>query len=332
MKRQEDLLNLKWRDFKENATSAFRALREEQEFADVTLVCEDGQHVEAHKAILASSSPLFLNLLKDNQNPHPFIFMTDLKYETVLAMVDFLYNGETNVDEEEVKLFLAAAEELKVKGLANLDAQFKSQKNSNKKKHKITYFKDELDEILFDFDEKTNVNTEKDISKPTQKKKHTKKNFHCDMCGKEYKLSGGLHVHKKSCLDQKPTKCDLCEKVFKGEFRMQIHKKRSHKDLHPCPECSTQVKNLSKHMLRVHINEKRFPCSQCDKGFIEGDKLRDHIRSVHDKEKPYECRYDCGVRVSSPAYRRKHEKQKHGQAWEGVEREGGLLGTANTFL
>jgi len=485
MKRQEDLLNLKWRDFKENATSAFRALREEQEFADVTLVCEDGQHVEAHKAILASSSPLFLNLLKDNQNPHPFIFMTDLKYETVLAMVDFLYNGETNVDEEEVKLFLAAAEELKVKGLANLDAQFKSQKNSNKKKHKITYFKDELDEILFDFDEKTNVNTKKDIRKPTQKKKQTKKyfkkevlleakiqksesideeiekeiekeinlkstnlhkrilschickkeftskkcfenhviihevdektfkcdlckstfstkkyfkqhvkshharscecrnindldernilyhnktvhlnqfgcniclktfksksksiahmwdhngssmvssNFQCDNCGKEYKLSRDLNVHKKFCLDQKPTKCDLCEKVFKGEFRMQIHKKRSHKDLHPCPECSTQVKNLSKHMLRVHINEKRFPCSQCDKGFIEGDKLRDHIRSVHDKEKPYECRYDCGVRVSSPAYRRKHEKQKHGQAWEGVEREGGLLGTANTFL
>ena len=50
---EEELLNLKWRDFKENTTSAFRTLREEQEFADVTLVCEDGQHVEAHKAILA---------------------------------------------------------------------------------------------------------------------------------------------------------------------------------------------------------------------------------------------------------------------------------------
>ena len=90
--------------------------------------------------------------------------MTDLKYETALAMVDFLYNGETNMDEEEVKLFLAAAEELKVKGLANLDAQFENQTNSHKKKHKITYFID-------DIDKNTNVNTKKDIFKPTQKKK-----------------------------------------------------------------------------------------------------------------------------------------------------------------
>merc|ERR1712129_526812 len=112
----------------------FKTLRKEQEDAYGTLVCEDGQHVEAHKAILASSSPFFLNLLKENQNPHPLIFMTELKYETELAMVDFLYHGETNMDEEEGMLFLAAAEELKVKGLANLDTQIKSQTNSNKKK------------------------------------------------------------------------------------------------------------------------------------------------------------------------------------------------------
>ena len=130
--REEDLLNLKWRDFMENTTSSFRTLWEGHEFADVTLVCEDGQHVEAHKAVLASSSPFFLNLLRENQNPHPLILMTDLKSETVLAMVDFFYHGETNVDEEEVKIFLAAAEELKIKGLANLDEQFKSQTNSKK--------------------------------------------------------------------------------------------------------------------------------------------------------------------------------------------------------
>ena len=121
--REEDLLNLKWRDFMENTTSSFRTLREGHEFADVTLVCEDGQHVEAHKAVLASSSPFFLNLLRENQNPHPLILMTDLKSETVLAMVDFFYHGETNVDKEEVKIFLAAA---------SLNAQFKSQTNSKK--------------------------------------------------------------------------------------------------------------------------------------------------------------------------------------------------------
>ena len=147
MNSQEDLLNLKWRNFQENTVSSIKTLREAHEFADVTLVCEDGQQVEAHKAILASSSPFFLNLLKENPIPHPLIFMMDLKFETVLAIVDFLYHGETTVDEEEVKRFLAAAEELEVKGLANLDAQFKSQTNSNEKKHKIA---DDFDELMFD--------------------------------------------------------------------------------------------------------------------------------------------------------------------------------------
>ena len=50
-------LCLQWNDFKENVNSAFVRLRDDKEFTDVTLACEDGQQLEAHKAILASSSP-----------------------------------------------------------------------------------------------------------------------------------------------------------------------------------------------------------------------------------------------------------------------------------
>ena len=48
-------LCLQWNDFKENATSAFGTLRESNDFADVTLACEDGKQFEAHKVILANS-------------------------------------------------------------------------------------------------------------------------------------------------------------------------------------------------------------------------------------------------------------------------------------
>ena len=46
-------LCLQWNDFKENVNSAFGRLRDDKEFTDVTLACEDGQQVEAHKVILA---------------------------------------------------------------------------------------------------------------------------------------------------------------------------------------------------------------------------------------------------------------------------------------
>ena len=84
---------MQWNDFKENVSSAFGDLREDKEFTDVTLACEDGQQVEAHKVVLVASSPFFLNILKRNKHPHPLIYMKGVKSENLVAMVDFFYHG-----------------------------------------------------------------------------------------------------------------------------------------------------------------------------------------------------------------------------------------------
>merc|ERR1712129_498932 len=116
MFREEEKLCLKWNDFQDNAISAFGTLREDREFSDVTLACEDGHQVEAHKVILASGSPFFLNLLRRNKHSHPLIYMRGLKSEDLGAMIDFLYYGEANIDQENLDSFLAVAEELQLKG------------------------------------------------------------------------------------------------------------------------------------------------------------------------------------------------------------------------
>ena len=69
----DEKLCLQWNDFKENISSAFGDLRQDKEFTDVTVVCEDGQQVEAHKLVLVASSPFFLNIFKGNKHPHPLI-------------------------------------------------------------------------------------------------------------------------------------------------------------------------------------------------------------------------------------------------------------------
>ena len=61
-----DILSIKWKDFPENISSSLGSLRENQDFTDVTLACEDGLQVEAHKVILAASSPFFSDLLRQN--------------------------------------------------------------------------------------------------------------------------------------------------------------------------------------------------------------------------------------------------------------------------
>ena len=83
----------------------------------MTLACEDGQQVEAHKVILAASSPFFQKLLAKNKHPHPLIYMRGMKSDDLLAIVDFLYRGEANVFQENLDSFLAFAEELQLKGL-----------------------------------------------------------------------------------------------------------------------------------------------------------------------------------------------------------------------
>ena len=110
-------VQVKFDDFKENASAAFASLREDRDFTDVTLACEDGQQVEAHKVVLVASSPFFLNILKRNKHPHPLIYMKGVKSENLVAMVDFFYHGEANVFQENVDSFLVLAEEFQLKGL-----------------------------------------------------------------------------------------------------------------------------------------------------------------------------------------------------------------------
>ena len=109
---------MQWSDFKDNVSSAFGDLREDKDFTDVTLACEDGQQVEAHKVVLIASSPFFLNILKRNKHPHPLIYMKGVKSENLVAMVDFFYHGEANVFQEHLDSFLALAEEFQLKGLS----------------------------------------------------------------------------------------------------------------------------------------------------------------------------------------------------------------------
>merc|ERR1719494_218056 len=115
--RMPEKLCLQWNDFKENVNSAFGKLRGDKEFTDVTLVCEDGQQMEAHKVILASSSPFFENILQKSKHPHPLLYLKGFQSKDFASILDFLYLGQANVYQEDLDPFLAIADGIKLKGL-----------------------------------------------------------------------------------------------------------------------------------------------------------------------------------------------------------------------
>ena len=108
---------LTWKDFKQNASTTFSQLRKNIDFSDVTLACEDGKQIEAHRVILAGSSPFFLNILQQNKHDHPLIYMRGIRMDHLVAMVDFMYSGEAKVPQQNIASFLSAADDLKLKGL-----------------------------------------------------------------------------------------------------------------------------------------------------------------------------------------------------------------------
>ena len=108
---------LKWKDYQDNVNNAFAGLRKDSEFANVTLACQDGHQIEAHKVILAAFSPFFKELLKRNKHSYPLIYMRGIKSEDLLGIVDFLYYGEANICHANLDNFLKIAKELQLKGL-----------------------------------------------------------------------------------------------------------------------------------------------------------------------------------------------------------------------
>jgi len=121
---------LRWNDFESNISSAFRELRDDNDFFDVTLACDDEQ-IQAHKVILSACSPFFRNILRRNPHQNPLLYLKGVKFTDLQSVLNFMYHGEVNVAQEELNSFLAVAEDLRVKGL--------TQNNSNNPKQKDTY-------------------------------------------------------------------------------------------------------------------------------------------------------------------------------------------------
>ena len=248
-------LCLQWNDFHENVNSAFGRLRDDKEFTDVTLACEDGQHLEAHKVILAASSPFFEKILQRNKHAHPMIYLKGFQSQDLLAILDFLYFGESNVVQENLDSFLAIAAELKLKGLTSPTCEEKQTKAKEIKKRTKDRFEtattpnnafnnelvpnahsvDNVSTALTTFnqfigdlralDEKVKSMMEKSQNMIKNGKQHA---FICKVCGKEGNPTTiKYHIESKH-LEGSKIPCAHCEKTYPTRNALTAHKSRYH--------------------------------------------------------------------------------------------------------
>merc|ERR1712126_563845 len=111
--------SLKWNDFETNISRSFKKLRQEEDFYDVTLVSDDHVHISSHKLVLSSSSDFFKTILRKLSHPNPMIYLTGVNSKELDDVMDYIYNGEVQIVQEDLKKFLEIGKILKLEGLTD---------------------------------------------------------------------------------------------------------------------------------------------------------------------------------------------------------------------
>ncbi|KAK7079662.1 hypothetical protein SK128_014606, partial [Halocaridina rubra] len=111
---------LRWNNYQTNLTQVFDQLLQSESFVDVTLACE-GHSLKAHRMVLSACSPYFQELLSDAPCSHPCIILQGVKWTELKAVVEFMYKGEININQDDLGSLLRVAEYLKIRGLAEVD-------------------------------------------------------------------------------------------------------------------------------------------------------------------------------------------------------------------
>ena len=233
-------LCLRWNDFQENVNSAFRNLREDSDLADVTLVCGDGQQIEAHRVILASSSPFFKGLFKRNRHANQLVYMRGVLYEDFVAILDFLYYGEANVYQEHLTSFLAIAEDLKLKGLVNENGGIEVKEEGRES------FELKSDPLGSKLNSKAQATPKSgDFEELNQQVKSMMKKSKnhlprrndgqgdgfasvCKVCEKEGTATDIKRHIEANHLEGISLPCNLCENIFKSRRNLARHKLKDH--------------------------------------------------------------------------------------------------------
>ena len=251
--------SLKWNEFYSNIQTSYQELRENPDFSDVTLMCEEDQEIKAHRIILTACSPFFSSVLKRNKHSHPMIYMRGLKAKDLVSIVDFIYNGEVNIYQEDLDRFLALAQELQLKGLSG------SQNENQEKSRKSPPTKTESKEVLRkqeivslqalpasyeeSFEDFNSTNQENFSLVPG--------NYVSDLDTNTEDVKAKIDSMMKRVTDENyKFKCNVCQKT------------------------STDKTVMSRHV-ETHIKGLAYPCKECTKVFRTSNSLYQHANKLH---------------------------------------------------
>ncbi|XP_042238556.1 protein tramtrack, beta isoform-like isoform X3 [Homarus americanus] len=114
---EDGLLSLKWNNHKITFFEILRVLREKANFTDATIAVE-GKFYPVHKLVMSTCSEYFSEIFERTPCKSPVIVLKDVRSQDMDALLDYMYLGEVNVNQNDLASLLKTAECLRIKGLA----------------------------------------------------------------------------------------------------------------------------------------------------------------------------------------------------------------------
>ena len=266
-------LGLQWNEFHNIVSSSFGDLRNDGDLTDVTLACEDGTQMEAHKVVLASTSPFFFNLLKRNKHPHPLIYMKGIKSDNLLAMIEFFYKGEADVSQENLEGFLALADEMKLKGLQRPEESTETLNQPQNSQPQMQTFEPDL------------FVRQHSKKKQDRKKSETQESrIHEFNTALAMTNSGSVEVTDVQLLGDQ-----IKSMMERGENRIPVKKgngKVKEEFTWICKVCGKEGRysHLQRHIEAMHITGFNHTCDICGNKSRTKKSLHDHKSRYHGKD------------------------------------------------
>ena len=222
------------------------------EFADVTLVSEDRNHIKAHKNILSACSPVFQDIVKLDQGAKPIIYLRGINFSELESIMQFIYLGEATFNEERMNEFIDVAKYLEIKGLCKAETEKNDDEES---KQSIIVF----------------------VASSNNSEEETMQSSHFMYRTQKENKERRVRVNRKY-------KCEQCHKMYENSRGLWAHRQSAHEGVrYVCDQCHYQASwpgDLKKHNESKHEGV-RYVCDQCGSQFLLQSQLNRHIKSKH---------------------------------------------------
>ena len=222
---------------------------------DVTLVTDDGQHIQAHKIILSAGSHFFSDIFLKSNHGNMLIYLKGISSAELAPVLGFLYNGDAFIAQENLNQFIKTGKDLQVKGLeeefTDIGENVLEEPNKNHVKEETASKPSAVSEEGFETTEPvTNLDHAADYSAleisyeniesttqnelDLQLQEMVEKNdgvWRCKTCEKTSSKRGLIQRHAETHIKEMIQTCYVCSKTFGTRVGLRVHKHRHHKAL-----------------------------------------------------------------------------------------------------